>query len=159
MKRALLLIGQVLLAGIFVYAGYAKLREPWLQFAVSLSTFKLLPDKALEPMARTLPWCELALGIAILSGVLLRWTALIATLVLALFFAVLIRSYAMGLQVDCGCFGSGESALGPKRLAEEALMLAIAGAVTIAAFGRKRGMRAKGRPILSRHDDELSYRA
>ncbi len=159
MKRALLLIGQVLLAGIFIYAGYAKLREPWLQFAVSLSTFKLLPDNALEPMARTLPWCELALGIAILSGVLLRWTALIATLVLTLFFAVLIRSYAMGLQVDCGCFGSGESALGPRRLAEEALMLALAAAVTFAAFRRKRGRRAKGLPIVSRHDDELTYPA
>jgi uncharacterized membrane protein YphA (DoxX/SURF4 family) len=159
MKRALLLIGQVILAGIFIYAGYAKLREPWLQFAVSLSTFKLLPDSALEPVARTLPWCELALGIAILSGVLLRWTALIATLVLTLFFGVLIRSYAMGLQVDCGCFGAGEAALGPKRLAEEALMLALGAAVTIAAFYRKRGRRVKGLPIVSRHDGELTYPA
>jgi uncharacterized membrane protein YphA (DoxX/SURF4 family) len=137
MKRALLLTGQVLLAGIFIYAGYAKLREPWVQFAVSLSTFKLLPDNALEPLAKVLPWAELALGIAILSGILLRWSALIASLLLTLFFAVLIRSYAMGLQVDCGCFGSGESALGPLRLAEEAAMLALALAVTIAAF-RKR---------------------
>jgi uncharacterized membrane protein YphA (DoxX/SURF4 family) len=134
MKRVFLLIGQVILAGIFIYAGYAKLREPWLQFAVSLSSFKLLPDGALEPLARFLPWAELVLGIAILSGVLLRWSALVATLVLTLFFAVLIRSYAIGLQVDCGCFGSGEAALGPMRLAEEAGMLALALAVTLGAF-------------------------
>lgn len=134
LKRILLLIGQVILAGIFIYAGYAKLREPWIQFAVSLSTFKLLPDSALEPLARYLPWAELVLGITILSGILLRWSALIATLVLTLFFAVLIRSYAIGLQVDCGCFGSGESPLGPLRLAEEAAMLALAAAVSFGAF-------------------------
>jgi uncharacterized membrane protein YphA (DoxX/SURF4 family) len=145
MKRPLLkislLVGQVALAAIFIYAGYAKLREPWVQFAVSLSTFKLLPDNALEPLAKYLPWAELALGIALLSGILLRWSALIASLLLTLFFAVLIRSYAMGLQVDCGCFGSGESALGPLRLAEEAAMLALALAVTIAAFRNRSAVR------------------
>jgi len=139
MKRVLLLAGQVILAAIFIYAGYAKLREPWLQFAVSISSFKLVPDNLLEPMAKYLPWAELALGLVILSGIFLRWSALIASLLLLLFFAVLIRSYAMGLQVDCGCFGSGESGLGPLRLAEEAAMLALAGAVTIGAFRNGRG--------------------
>lgn len=143
-KKILFLIGQVILAGIFIYAGYAKLREPWPQFALSLYSFKLLPDKALEPLARTLPWCELALGLAILSGILLRWSAFIASLLLTLFFAVLIRSYAMGLEVDCGCFGAGETSLGPLRLTEEAAMLALAVAVTVAAF---RGYGFKSRKL------------
>ena len=159
MKRAFLLIGQVVLAGIFIYAGYAKLREPWLQFAVSLSSFKLLPDNALEPMSKLLPWCELALGITILSGVLLRWSALIAALLLTLFFAVLIRSYAMGIQVDCGCFGSGEAALGPMRLAEEAAMLALALAVTIGAFRSRSAARAPVRQSASSRDAELTHPA
>jgi uncharacterized membrane protein YphA (DoxX/SURF4 family) len=137
MKRVLLLAGQVILAGIFIYAGYAKLREPWIQFAVSLNSFRLLPAGALEPLAKFMPWSELALGIAILSGVMLRWSALVASLLLTLFFAVLIRSYAIGLQVDCGCFGAGEADLGPLRLAEEAAMLALAAAVTIGAFRRR----------------------
>jgi uncharacterized membrane protein YphA (DoxX/SURF4 family) len=158
MKRVFLLAGQVILAAIFIYAGYAKLREPWVQFAVSLSSFKLLPDRALEPMARTLPWCELVLGLAILSGILLRWSALVASLVLTLFFAVLIRSYAMGLQVDCGCFGAGESALGPLRLAEEAAMLALSLGVTIAAFRGRSPGRARVRRNVSGHDAELTHR-
>ena len=69
-------------------------------------------------------------------GVLLRWSALIASLVLTVFFAVLIRVWSLGMQVDCGCFGSGEGPLGPLRLFEEALMLAVGVAVTIAAFRR-----------------------
>jgi uncharacterized membrane protein YphA (DoxX/SURF4 family) len=136
MKRALLIVGQVILAGIFIYAGVAKLREPWPSFAVSIESFKLVPENWLEPMAKYVPWAELALGLAVLSGVLLRWTAGIASAVLALFFAVLIRAYALGMQVDCGCFGSGEAPLGPLRLAEEAAMLALALAVTISSARR-----------------------
>jgi uncharacterized membrane protein YphA (DoxX/SURF4 family) len=140
MKRALMIAGQLILAGIFIYAGYAKLREPWPQFAVSINSFKLVPLTWLEPLARYVPWAELVLGLAILSGILLRWSArwsgVTAALVLAFFFAVLIRSYAMGLEVDCGCFGSGEAPLGPLRLAEEAGMLGLALAVAIAAFRR-----------------------
>jgi uncharacterized membrane protein YphA (DoxX/SURF4 family) len=136
MKRALLITCQVILAGIFIYAGYAKLREPWPQFAVSINSFKLVPLEWLEPMSKWIPWAELLLGLAILSGILLRWSALVASLVLTLFFAVLIRSYALGIDVDCGCFGSGEAHLGPLRLAEEAAMLALALGVTIAAFRR-----------------------
>jgi uncharacterized membrane protein YphA (DoxX/SURF4 family) len=133
MKRALLLIGRLILAGIFLYAGYAKLREPWPNFAGSLFTFKLLPDEALEPLAKTIPWCEVALGIALLSGVWLRWFATIASIVLVIFLSVLVRSYAIGLAVDCGCFGSGEP-LGPKTLMRDSTMLLLALAVTIGAF-------------------------
>jgi uncharacterized membrane protein YphA (DoxX/SURF4 family) len=136
MKRGLSIAGQVILAAIFIYAGIAKLREPWPSFAVSIESFKLVPESWLEPMAKYLPWAELALGLAVLSGVLLRWTAGIASLVLAFFFAVLIRAYALGMQVDCGCFGSGEAPLGPLRLAEEAAMLALALAVTISSARR-----------------------
>jgi uncharacterized membrane protein YphA (DoxX/SURF4 family) len=136
MKRALLILGQVALAVIFIYAGYAKLREPWPQFAVSINSFKMVPITWLEPLAKWVHWAELALGLWIVSGFLLRWSALTASAVLTFFFAVLIRSYAMGLEVDCGCFGSGEGPLGPTRLAEEAVMLALALAVSIAAFRR-----------------------
>ena len=137
MKRALLIAGQVLLAAIFIYAGYAKLREPWPQFAVAINSFKLVPITWLEPLAKWVPWAELLLGLWIVSGVLLRWSALTASAVLTFFFAVLIRSYAMGLEVDCGCFGSGEGGLGPMRLFEEAVMLALAVSVSVAAFLRR----------------------
>jgi uncharacterized membrane protein YphA (DoxX/SURF4 family) len=138
MKRALLVVGQLLLAGIFAYAGYAKLREPWPQFAVAINGFKLVPLNWLEPMAKWVPWAELILGLWVLSGILLRWSALAATAVLTLFFGVLIRSYAMGLEVDCGCFGAGAEPLGPLRLAEEAAMLALALVVSVVAFRRRR---------------------
>jgi len=140
--RALLLVGQIALAAIFLAAGYFKLREPWLQFAVSLSSFKILPDEWLEPVAKTLPWAEVALGVAILSGILLRWTALLSSLILTVFLSVLTRSYLLGIHADCGCFGSGEP-LGPKTLARDSTMLVLALAVTLGAFLRRKPNRVE----------------
>ena len=109
----------------------------------------MVPLDWLEPLAKGVPWAELVLGLWILSGVLLRWSALMASAVLTFFFAVLIRSYAMGLEVDCGCFGSGEGGLGPMRLAEEAAMLALALAVSISAFRRRRAPEQAAHPPLA----------
>jgi uncharacterized membrane protein YphA (DoxX/SURF4 family) len=140
MTRWLLIAGRILLGGILVYAAWAKLRVSWLVFAGSLSGYQMLPDRLLEPIARTLPWFELALGILLISGVLLRFSSLISTLLLGTFFGVMVRSYAAGLKIDCGCFGPGE-ALGPKTLIRDGSLVALSIAVTIGAFVlRKRQM-------------------
>jgi uncharacterized membrane protein YphA (DoxX/SURF4 family) len=141
MKRWLLIIGRLILGAIFVYAAWAKLRLPWIDFAGALNAFEILPESALEPVARTLPWCELALGVALISGIWQRWFALVASLLLAFFFSVMVRSYAIGLKIDCGCFGPGE-ALGPKTLARDFSMLAVAVAVTIGSFRTRRSPAA-----------------
>ncbi len=142
MKRGLLIAGRVILAVIFLYAAYAKLREPWLQFAISIDSFKLVPENYLEILARTLPWCELALGIALLSGIAVRWFGLIAALLLATFFGAAVRAYAMGLTPDCGCFGAGSGdMLGPKWFAEHGAMVLLALAVSFGGFVSSRSAR------------------
>ena len=149
MTRWLLVAGRVVLGAILVYAAYAKLRVSWLVFAGSLSGYQLLPDSLLEPIAKTLPWFELALGILLISGVLARWSALVSTLLLGTFFAVMIRSYAAGLKIDCGCFGPGE-ALGPKTLIRDGSLVALSLAVTIGAFvsrKRQRDRADRWRPV------------
>jgi putative oxidoreductase len=149
MKRWLLIVGRLALGVIFVAAAWAKLRAPWIEFAGNLAGFQLLPDWALEPIARTLPWCELALGVALISGLWQRWFALIASLLLGLFFSVMVRSYAVGLQIDCGCFGPGE-ALGPKTLARDFSMLALAIVVTVASFRvRQSRTSSKAEPVIA----------
>lgn len=137
MTNKLLTGGRLILGAIFVVAAYAKLRAPWLEFAGSLAAFQLLPDWALEPVAKVLPWSELALGVALISGIWQRWFALVASLLLTLFFTVMVRSYIVGLKIDCGCFGPGE-ALGPKTLARDFSMLALAVAVAVGSFRAKR---------------------
>jgi uncharacterized membrane protein YphA (DoxX/SURF4 family) len=144
MKRWLLIAGRLAIAVIFLWAGIAKVREPWLQFAVSIESFKIVPDSWLEPLARTLPWCEIALAIALITGVLARWFSLLATGMLAWFLFIGIRAYAKGLTVDCGCFGSGGGAIDAKWFVEHALMLALGLAVTAGEFLRGRAPKRVG---------------
>jgi uncharacterized membrane protein YphA (DoxX/SURF4 family) len=151
MKRILLIAGRVVLGAIMIYAAYTKLRSPWLVFAGSISQYNLVPDNWLEPMAKTLPWFELALGVLLVAGVLTRWAGLLNTLLLGTFFGVMVRSYAAGLKIDCGCFGPGE-ALGPKTLVRDGLLVALSAAVTIAAF--RSAMKRKRRPGVPQPADE-----
>ena len=61
--RAVMLVLRIALGAVFVYAAWTKLRTPWELFAMSIDSYQLLPLKAVELVARTLPWFELAVGL------------------------------------------------------------------------------------------------
>ena len=117
---------------MFVYAAYTKLRQSWLLFALSIDSYQLLPEWAVLTLARTLPWLELALGMLLIVGVWLRYSSLVATGILALFFTVMVVSYFRGAGIDCGCFGVGEP-LSAKTLVRDGALLASAVALTALA--------------------------
>lgn len=135
----LLLLGRVALGTLLLYSAYAKLKYPWITFAATLYGYQLLSDNAVIFVARTLPWFELALGILLIVGIGLRWVAAAATALLAVFFAILVRSFAKGMQIECGCFGPGGDPLSWKTLTRDGLFLAGSLAVTIGAFWLRRG--------------------
>ena len=140
MRRGLILAGRLLLGAVFVYAAYTKLRQPAMLFALSIDSYRLMPEWAVVAVARTLPWFELALGLLLVSGYRLRYVAAAASALLLLFFGVMLRSHFKGLGIDCGCFGIGE-ALGWRTLVRDGLLLAVSLALTVAAFLRHRGSR------------------
>ena len=47
-----------LLGGIFIYAGYVKLVEPWQLFAAGIADYEVVPMWAAKFLAHTLPWFE-----------------------------------------------------------------------------------------------------
>jgi len=134
MIRGLRLLLRLLLGAVFVYAAYTKLRQSWLLFALSIDSYQLLPEWAVLALARTLPWFELAVGLLLVAGAWLRSASIAGTLLLALFFGVMVWSYARGAGIDCGCFGVGE-ALSAKTLARDGALLAAA--ITLAVMSRK----------------------
>lgn len=136
MMRRLRLVLRLVLAAVFLYAAWSKLRQPWLLFAMSIDSYHLLPEWGVLLVARTLPWLELALGLVLASGYGLRYAALATSAQLLLFFSVMLRSYAKGLGIDCGCFGVGE-ALSAKTLARDGLLLACAILLTVSAFASR----------------------
>jgi uncharacterized membrane protein YphA (DoxX/SURF4 family) len=135
--RAGALLLRVLLGGIFVYAAWIKLRTPWEVFAISIDSYQILPLKAVELVARSLPWFELLVGILLIAGLWLRSAAIVTTLLLGVFFGLMIRAYASGQQINCGCFGPGEL-ISWKTLLRDGSLLAGALALTWMAFARRR---------------------
>ncbi|HTU35585.1 MAG TPA: MauE/DoxX family redox-associated membrane protein [Candidatus Acidoferrum sp.] len=142
----LLIVGRVALAVVFIYAAYAKMKPQmntgWSvgsvrvslsMFAMEVDSFQVLPTWGVNFVSHALPPFELFLGLWLLSGIALRYSALITTLLLAGFFGVLIHAYALGQEISCGCFGPGEH-IGPERLLIEGCFFALALAVTIGAF-------------------------
>jgi uncharacterized membrane protein YphA (DoxX/SURF4 family) len=131
--RWLLLAGRLFLGGVFVYAAYTKLSQPWMLFAMSINSYQIVSESSTKLLAQTLPWFELALGLVLLTGWVLRWSAAAASALLLFFFSVMLHAYMKNLEIFCGCFGVGEK-LGPWTLTRDGSLAALALAVTIGAF-------------------------
>ncbi len=115
-----------------------KLREPWLMFAMSIDAYQILPEWAALTLGRILPWLELALGLLLATGFGLRYSAASASIMLAGFFAVMVRAYVMGMKIDCACFGLGD-VIGPRTLVRDGVLLVLSVGLTILAMRNGRG--------------------
>ena len=94
------------LAGVFIYAGVNKVRDP-LEFADSIAAFAILPRAFINPFALSLPLFEVACGLLLLWPRTRRVAALGLVVTSALFFIALAAALLRGLTLDCGCFGAG----------------------------------------------------
>jgi len=137
------LVLRIALGAIFVYAAWTKLRTPWELFAMSIDSYQLLPLKVVELVARTLPWFELAVGLLLIAGFWLRSAAAAITLLLAVFFGLMVRAYARGMEINCGCFGAND-VISWKTLLRDGSMLAAALTLTALAFLNRRKELSRG---------------
>lgn len=150
LRRTIIWIGRLVLGGILVYAGVAKIILPnthlWPMFvlkfsvATNLSTFsqqvesyKILSPAASDFVAHTLPFTEIILGLLLLIGWRLRIWATLVTLILLGFLGAVTRAYLLHMQIDCGCFGVPEPLTGMTVLRDSLLAL-LAVLTTIFAF-------------------------
>lgn len=135
--RAGLLILRLGLAAVFGYAAWIKLREPWMLFAMSVDAYHVLPEWGSVAVARALPWVELTLAVLLLAGLWQRVAMPAASVLLAVFFSLMVRSYVRGEGIDCGCFGPGE-AISPITLLRDGGLLAASLLLTWSAWRGKR---------------------
>jgi uncharacterized membrane protein YphA (DoxX/SURF4 family) len=144
LRRAIIWIGRLVLGGIFIYAGYSKIFLPVIHphppigvalsfFAMQVDSYQLLPPWGVNFVAHTLPFAEVVLGLLLLIGWRLRIWAVIVTLIMLGFFAAVVRSYALGLQINCGCFANPEP-LTIKTVFRDGSLAALALLMTVFAF-------------------------
>jgi uncharacterized membrane protein YphA (DoxX/SURF4 family) len=144
LRRAIIWLGRLLLGGIFLYAGYSKLVLPTMHphppigialamFALQVDSYQLLAPWAVKFVAHTLPFAEIGLGLLLIIGWKLRIWATLTSLLILGFFVAVVRSYAMGLQINCGCFANPEP-LTIMTVIRDGLLAALALLMTIFTF-------------------------
>jgi uncharacterized membrane protein YphA (DoxX/SURF4 family) len=138
--RIVLSLLRIGVGGVFAYAAWTKLREPWSLFAISIDAYHVLPEWAVLATARVLPWLELLLGLVLIAGIWRRISTVAASALLLVFFGLMVRSYARGESIDCGCFGPGET-ISPLTLLRDGGLLA---ATVLLALTAWRGERRRG---------------
>jgi uncharacterized membrane protein YphA (DoxX/SURF4 family) len=165
-RRAVMWIGRLVLGGIFIYAGYAKIVLPTMHprppigialslFALQVDSYQLLPPSAVNFVAHTLPFAEIALGILLIFGWKLRIWATVTSLIMLGFFAAVVRSYALGLQINCGCFANPEP-LTIKTVLRDGLFALLALVMTAFAFLESRRPHPWAAPSDAEHQTETS---
>ena len=105
------LIIRLAIGALFVASGALKLLDP-AAFAWNIYQYGLVPRPLIDPIAVGLPLLEVLNGAALIAN--RRWSYASVGGMLVLFMVLLAYAIINGLNVDCGCFGSGEP--GPEGL-------------------------------------------
>jgi putative oxidoreductase len=121
----------LIIAGIFIYAGAIKVLDP-IQFANDIDNYKILPWTIAIGLAFYLPWLEMFCGLALIARRLYLGGLSILTALVAVFLVATIAAKVRGLDITCGCFGHASQNWNfPTHLA---LDLAILGALLALSF-------------------------
>ncbi|MBU4320052.1 MAG: MauE/DoxX family redox-associated membrane protein [Thermodesulfovibrionales bacterium] len=97
-------IFRILIGGVFLIAGLAKISDP-VRFLFTLREFQLVPGMIERFLAVYLPWLEFILGLFIILGLLHRTSSLILACLNTVFTLAILSVIIRGIEVDCGCFG------------------------------------------------------
>jgi hypothetical protein len=97
-------IVDLILGGVFVYAGVVKALDP-VQFANDIDNYKTLPWFIGVRLAFYLPWLEIFCGLAVIFRFLYRGGLSILIALIAVFMGATIAAKMRGLDIICGCFG------------------------------------------------------
>ncbi len=94
----------LLVGGIFIYAGVIKALDP-VRFSNDIDNYKILPWTIGVGLAFYLPWLEILCGLALVARVFYRGGLSILVALIGIFIAATIAAKIRGLDITCGCFG------------------------------------------------------
>ena len=102
--RVLSRILDLVLAGIFIYAGILKAIDP-VQFASDIDNYKVLPWPVSVALAFYLPWLEIFCALGLVFRFFYRGALSILSASIVVFTLATIAAKVRGLDITCGCFG------------------------------------------------------
>ena len=66
-----------------------------------------MPTDLAHLVGYALPWVEVAIGLLLILGIMVRYSAIFSGIIMVIFIAAIASVWARGLLIDCGCFGGG----------------------------------------------------
>jgi putative oxidoreductase len=124
------LVGRLVVAGVFLFAGINKLLAPD-AFAQDIANYQVFPHWTWNLAAASVPITEVLGALAVLFDVKRRAGALVLGALNVAFIGLISSVIWRGIDLSCGCFGAAAEAdaVGwPMLLRDLALMLAIVAA-------------------------------
>src|SRR5712692_6106581 len=97
-------IVDVIVGGIFIYAGAIKALDP-IQFGIDIDNYKTLQWFISVRLAFYLPWLEIFCGVALIFRFLYRGGLSILAALTSVFIIATGAAKVRGLDITCGCFG------------------------------------------------------
>lgn len=102
-----LVVVRILIGGTLLTAGFLKALGPAAEFAAAIDAYQILPTSWTPPLALVMPWVEIYVGLALLTGYLTRWAALGAAGLFLTFIGALGSALIRGIDLSsCGCLGT-----------------------------------------------------
>jgi peroxiredoxin len=130
---AALLVSRLLLAGVFLIAGVAKLADPAGSRRAVVGFG--VPERLASVAGVGLPATELVVGVALIPSISARFGALGALLLLAVFGSAIAVALRRGTEAECHCFGQLHSApVGWRTLGRNGVLAAVAAFVVIVGW-------------------------
>jgi putative oxidoreductase len=127
----------VLLGGVFIYAGVLKALDP-IRFGLDIDNYKILPWAVSVRLAFYLPWLEILCGLALVFRFLYRGGLSILTVSVMVFIGATVAAKARGLDITCGCFGhASQNWSFSQHMAIDLLLLAALSALFINEIVRR----------------------
>ena len=123
--KYLTLLSRILLGGILLFSRIIKL--PSIDTLIwEIEQYQILPTSLAIAYGNILPPLEIVLGILLISGIYLRYSALVSTLLVLSFTISKVSALVRGLNIDvCPCFGPAVPLLLVNSLAIDFVMLVL----------------------------------
>ena len=92
---------------LLCFAAIDKIRHP-LQFAGNVENYRVVNADLSLWAAVFIPYLEVITGLLLIAGIWIDAASMINMLFMCLFFVLVTQAYARGLDINCGCFSTGE---------------------------------------------------
>ncbi len=107
-NKYLILILRLVIGSTFIYASFDKIIDTE-SFAKIIYNYQLLPNYLVPIVSILLPWLEFVSGLFLITGLFMRASSFIISSLLLVFIIAIITNIVRGVDIDCGCFSTGDN--------------------------------------------------